>query len=171
MNIKDTLLQPPSRSLMMQIVDYVGDDPVRFGELIEVFTGGPYRLTQRAAWPLSYCVQEYPLLLGHHLDTLLQQLKMPRHNAVTRNILRLLQFVDIPDEHAGEVMNFCFDVLMRPKEPVANQAFAMTVLANLAGRYPEIKNEILLCIEDRMPNASPGFSVRARKVKKQLQKK
>jgi hypothetical protein len=153
---------------MVYITDYVGGDPARFGELVKVFIAGPYRVTQRAAWPLSYCVENHPGLVDGYWNELLHALKVPRHNAVTRNVLRLLQFVDVPEEQAGEVMHFCFELLAKPKEAVANQAFALTILANLAPRYPEIKSEILLSIENRMPHASPGFRSRAKRVIEQL---
>jgi hypothetical protein len=170
MNLKDALLREYSRAQMLRITDYIGEDPKRFRELLTLFIGDNYRITQRAAWPLSHCVEKHPHLLDKYLTTLLDQLEKPHHNAVTRNIIRLLQFADIPDNEAGRVMNLCFDRLMQAGEPVANKAFSLTVLANLAKRYPEIKNEILLCIETQLPNASPGFRARAKQVRRQLEK-
>lgn len=168
MHFKEILLHEHSRAQMLRIVEYIAGDKERFGELLAIFLEGPYLLTQRAAWPLSYCVEKHPELLGEHLQSLLHQLETPHHNSVTRNVLRLLQFIDIPEKEAGKVMNLCFDLLTRPKEPVANKAFAMTILANLSKPYPDIKNELLLCIEGQMSNAKPGFLARAKKVKKQL---
>lgn len=171
MILKDELLREHSRVQMLHITHYIGSNPKRFAELMTIFTTGPYHLTQRAAWPLSYCVEKYPELLGKHLPTLVQHLKNPAHNAVTRNILRLLQFVDIPEKEAGDIMDICFSLLTKPKEPVANKAFSLTVLANLSEHYPDIRQEILLCIADQMPRASPGFKARAKKVMKLLEKK
>jgi hypothetical protein len=67
-------------------------------------------------------------------------------------------------------MTICFDLLMKPAEKIATKAFALTVLANQARKYPEIKNEILLCIAAQLPDASPGFRARANKVTRQLEK-
>lgn len=169
--LTDLLLNARSREQMLQIVHYVSDDPDRFSQLMDLFKKGDSRLCQRAAWPLSYCVEKHPELLNGYFSGLLELLERPPHNAVVRNILRMLQFTDIPDREAGRVMNHCFGLLVKPKEPVANKAFSMTILANLAKRYPEIKEEIVLCIEDQWPHASPGFRSRARKVRKEIEGK
>jgi hypothetical protein len=44
----------------------------------------------------------------------------------------------------------------------------MTVLANLAKKLPELKNELVPLIEDQMPFGSAGFISRGRKVLKEL---
>lgn len=168
--LKDQLSGEYSRAQMLDIVDYVGQHEEHFEELMALFTKGPPKITQRAAWPLSYCVEKHPGIAKKYLPTFLHQLEIPTHNAVTRNTLRLLQFMEITGKEAGKAMSLCFDLLIRPKEPVANKAFAMTILGNMSQHYPEIKNELLICIEDQIPNASPGFLARAKKVKKQLEK-
>lgn len=165
MDLQKALLEDHSRAQMLKIVKYIGADSLRFKQLIDLFLKGDYRLTQRASWPLSNCVEKHPELLNPYFLVLLDQLSVPAHNAVHRNIVRLLQFVEIPELYSGRVMNLCFDLLMKAKEPVANKAFALTVLGNLAKTFPEIKNEILLCIEDQLPHSSPGFQSRARKVR------
>ena len=97
MNLEKALLQEHSKKLANRIVNYEGADRERFAELIKLFLSGEYRLTQRAAWPLSYCVQFHPSLVGPHLNKLVKQLyRSDVHNAVTRNIIRLFQFIEIP---------------------------------------------------------------------------
>jgi hypothetical protein len=164
------LMGDPSRAQVLRITAYIDHDPERFRQLITVFTEGDYRLAQRSFRPLSYCVEKYPALLTSHLPTLLDQLESSSSHAVKRNTLRLFQFAEIPDVYAGRLMTICFDLLMKPAEKIAAKAFALTVLANQARKYPEIKNEILLCIAAQLPDASPGFRARANKVTRQLEK-
>ncbi len=169
MDLKHALLNEPAhKERVRQVVAYVGKSRTRFKELMDLFQSENYRLCQRASWPLSYIVENNPEFIANYYKPLLKILAASPHNTVTRNILRLLQFVKIPESFAGQVMNHCFDLLLKPKEPVANKAFSLTILANLAKRYPEIKNEILLCIEEQWPHASAGFRSRARKVKHEL---
>lgn len=156
---------------MLKIVIYVGSNPKRFAELVEIFLNGPYRVTQRAAWPLSNCVDLHPVLVKPHLKKLISFLgKAGEHDAVKRNILRFLQFIPIPKPLQGKTVDLCFQFFGSPKEPVAIRVFAMTVLANLAKENPDLKNEIIPMIEDQMPYGSAGFVSRGKKVLKQLKR-
>jgi len=169
MNLLKEIAYKHSQAQMLKIVQYVGTNPKRFDELVQVFLHGPYRVTQRAAWPISNCVELHPNLVKPHLKTLISFLgKEGEHDAVKRNILRLLQFISIPKPLQGKTADLCFQFLGNTKEPIAIRVFAMTVLANLAKENPELKNEIIPLIEDQMPFGSAGFRSRGKKVLTQL---
>jgi hypothetical protein len=100
--------------------------------------GDEYRVTQRAAWPLSYIAAEHPTLAKKHLPAFVKLLGDAHlHKAVRRNIVRLLQFVEIPEKLHGKVMNYCFDFIADVHEAAAVKAFSLTVLENLSNQYPE----------------------------------
>jgi hypothetical protein len=169
MDLKREILKVHSKTQTNRIVRYVGNDPKRFSTLIKVFLAGPYRVTQRAAWPVAYCVEHHPDLVKAHLGTLLKHLSKPGiHDAVKRNTIRLLQFIDIPKRNQGQVAAICFQYLQDTKEPVAIRVFSMAVLGNLARENPELKQEIALLIEDHLPYASAAFRSRAKKVLKEI---
>lgn len=170
MDIKKALEKGHSKALTNKIVAYVGADQERFNSLMDTFLSGPQRVTQRAAWPLSYCVNSHPFLINRHYPSVLKILIKPDiHDAVKRNIVRLLQFVDVPRRYQGKVIEACFK-LMDPKEAIAIRAFSMTVLANLAVQHPDLKKELTLIIEDQLPFGSPGYRARAKKILRQLEK-
>jgi hypothetical protein len=169
MKLSAEILKEHSKNQCDKIVGYVGNDSAKFAQLVEVFLQGPYRITQRAAWPLSHCVEQYPHLLKPHWKDLLVFVNKPGiHDAVKRNVVRMFQFVRVPKIHQGRTANLCFRFLKDTKEPVAIRVFAMTVLAIIAREVPELKNELILIIEDQLPYASAGFLSRSRKVLKQL---
>ena len=152
-----------------RVVTYVGNNPGRFKELVAVFLGGPYRVTQRSGWPLSCCVEKHPDLIRPYIRTLIKNLDRPgQHVAVKRNTIRLLQFIDIPKSERGIAAEVCFKFLADNREPIAVRAFSMTVLANLARLEPGLKQEVRILIEDQIPYASAGILARARKVLKEL---
>jgi hypothetical protein len=169
MNLVNLLLKEYSKAQGRRIVKYVGNDASRFAELVKVYVEGPYRITQRAALPLTRCSIHNPKLVRPHLNKLLAYVVKPRINdAVKRNTLRLLQFVPIPKSLQGKTADLCFMFLSRPKEPIAVRVFAMTVLANMAKENPEMKNEIIPLIEDQLPFGSAGFKNRGMKVLRML---
>ena len=168
MNIKKVILKEHSKRQTAKVVSYIGKSPTRFKALVTLFLEGPYRLTQRAAWPLSYCVEAHPELIKPHLKAILKMLdRKDTHDAAKRNIMRLLQYIEFPKKLYASVINHGF-ALMDPKEPTAVRVFAMTVLANIARREPDLKKELRIVIEDQLPYASAGYLARARKVLKGL---
>lgn len=116
---------------------------------------------------MSYCVSAHPGFIKKRMGELIQHLKKPGiHDAVKRNTIRILQEIDIPKKHHGEVMNICFQYLESPTEAVAVKAFSLTVLGNLAKLYPDILPEIKLLIEDQLPEQTAAFKSRAKQVLK-----
>ncbi|MFT3681072.1 MAG: hypothetical protein QM791_12410 [Ferruginibacter sp.] len=171
MNLRDEILKEHSKAQCDLIVQWVGDSQQRFNELFRLFLNEEYRVTQRAAWPVSYCVAAQPGFIKSNFSKFIKNLQQPGlHDAIKRNSVRLLQYVDIPEKYQGDVMNICFDYVASPTEAVAIKAFALTVLGNLSKQYPEIVPEIKLLIEDQLPNQTAAFKSRAKKVLKGLGK-
>ena len=137
--------------------------------MFSIFLNDEYRVVQRAAWPVSYCVEAHPDLINDHYEALIKKLQEPGiHDAVKRNSTRLLQHVTIPEDWQGPVMNICFDYVSSPKEAIAVKAFSITVLANMAQHYPEIIPELKWVIDDQLENQSPAFKSRAKQLYKKL---
>jgi hypothetical protein len=169
MNIKTALLKQHSKKQCLRIVKYIGKDTERFAELMKCLFEGEYRVTQRAAWPMSYCVEEHPELIKPYFKKLISNLHKPGlHDSVPRNTVRLLQYVEVPEKFHGQVMDICFRYISSPTEAVAIKAFSLTVLQNLAKKYPEIINEIKLVIDERWEYETAAFTSRAKKLLKEL---
>lgn len=167
MDLRNEILKEHSKAQTQKIIDWVGDSQKRFDELVQLFLGDEYRVTQRAGWPLSYIAIEHPKLSKKHLPVFVKLLGNPKlHRAVRRNVVRLLQFVEIPKKLHGEVMNYCFDFIADVNEAAAVKAFSLTILQNLSKKYPEIKPEIKTIIEERWDYETPAFHARARKLLK-----
>lgn len=171
MDIRQALLKEHSRQQTMLIVGHIGNDPERFRNLMTLFLGKEYRVTQRAAWVLSYVISKYPTLIAPYLAQTIDLLSSPQApSAVARNILRFLQHMDVPEDLQGRLMDRCFLFIMDPETPIAIKAFSLTVLHNLSRQYPEILPEIGAVIRDRWDYETPAFRSRARKILKDLEK-
>lgn len=169
MDLKKRLELGQARKQTDEIVDYVGGRPARFKLLVEVYLNGPYRVTQRAAAPLSICVERWPYLIDPHLKQLITFVKKTGvHNAVIRNTIRLMQFVPIPRRHQGAIADLCFYYIKNRKTPVAIRVFSITVLRNIAMDNSDMKKELKLILEDEIPFSSAAFASRGLKVLKTL---
>jgi hypothetical protein len=165
MDIRKALLEVHSKEQAAKIANYVGDDPKRFAELMKYLCDPNYRLSQRAAWPVSYCIQLHPKLIRPYFNTLIKQLEREdAHVAVRRNVARLLQFVDIPKRYEGRIFEACYALLSNPSETVAVRVFSMTVAAKIAKDKPELIEELRLAASQHPEAATAGFRSRARRV-------
>lgn len=169
MNLRETILEEHSKAQKDKIVNWVGNSQKRFDALFKLFLNDEYRVVQRAAYPLSYCVQAHPEFIKPHWKKLLANLsKKGIHDAVKRNTLRLMEDVEIPEAFHGDVMNICFGYVSSNEESIAVRTFSLTVLDNLSKKYPDIRNELKLIIEERWPHETAAFHARARKILKKL---
>lgn len=164
MQLRSEILKEHSKAQAQKIIDWVGHSQERFDALVQLFLGDEYRVTQRAAWPLSYIAIEHPALTKKHLPVFVKLLgKAKLHKAVRRNVVRLLQFVEIPEELHGELMNYCFDFIADVNEAAAVKAFSLTILEKLSKQYPDIQSEIKTIVQERWDYETPAFHARARK--------
>jgi hypothetical protein len=168
MGLREDLLREFSKTHTVAIARKIGANQEDFDELIKLFLGKEYRVTQRAAWVVSHCADEHPWLIEKHIEPMILNLEKPVNDAVKRNTLRVLRYVEIPEDLMGIAADICFKYLLSGKEPVAVKVHAMDVLFNITRKFPELKEELKLAIEDQMPFGSAGFRSRGGKILKSL---
>jgi dihydroorotase len=168
MGIRAEILKEHSKQNAEAITQWVSASRQRVGQLMELFLHDEYRVVQRLAQVVGKLADTHPQLIAPHLPQLVQRMNEAGvHVAVKRNVVRTLQYVDIPEALHGEVMNTCFDLLADPNETVAVRAFAMSVLDKLSTQYPEIRQELKVIIEDVLEQGcTAAFRARARMVLK-----
>jgi hypothetical protein len=163
-----TILQKErSKKTCIEVADYIGNDNERFAELIEIITGKDIEMANRAAWVIpSIADKNIDKLIQQYLKTVIELLNQPVHDAIKRNVVRMLQFTTIPKKLQGITLAYCFQLLNNPKEAVAIRVFAMTVLYNLTRQEPDLAHELYDCIEMHMEGALPGYKSRGGKILK-----
>jgi hypothetical protein len=171
LNLELEILKEHSKRQTEKITRWIGSDASRFALLMKLFLYGEDVIVQRSSWIVSLCGERHPGLMKPWLTKVVKRAGEKNvHNAVKRNVARVLQFVEIPRTAQGMVANLCFDFLQDIKVPISAKAFSMTVLANIARSEPDLKHEVALVIEQMLPYGSAGIQSRAKKVLKQLSK-
>ena len=96
--LRTLLLEEHSIQQCMRIMDFIGEDEKKFKSLVEIFLANEYRLTQRAAWPIGKLGELRPAWITPFIERFMEMLhKNDVHNAVKRNIMRILQFAVVPE--------------------------------------------------------------------------
>ncbi|HEX7414709.1 MAG TPA: hypothetical protein VF411_11765, partial [Bacteroidia bacterium] len=139
MNIREALIKEHSKAQMLKIVAYIGNDKKRFAELITLMLTAEYRVAQRAAYSVSYCVEKHPTLIHPWFGKMIKKMgDKTAHDAIRRNALRILEDINIPEKYCGELFEITNNYLHDIKEPIAVRAFSISVMFNIAEKYPDL---------------------------------
>jgi hypothetical protein len=75
----------------------------------------------------------------------------------------------VPEENEAQAIDSMFKWLNSPKYNVTTKSRSLLALYNLSKKYPELKIELKLCLEDQMGKNSESFDKRAEKILVELQ--
>ena len=171
MTLQDKLFVENSKSYWIQLSKEVLNNN-QMEELVGLFLGKDKRMAQRAAAIVMTLADIESELFAPYMHILIKQLRHNPTETQKRNIVRIVDFVEIPTTLEVEIMNFCFQYLENPKESIAVRAFSMRVLGKLHSKYPEIKEELKTLVEMNLEqNPSPGIVNCGNKILKSLKNK
>lgn len=168
MDLRAEILKENSKENAERIATWIGDNPTSMQQFMHIFLHDEYRVVQLAAHVLGKVGDIHPEQVEQHIDVLVKRMTAPDvHVAVKRNVVRVLQNIQIPERLHGDVMNTCFNLLADVKETVAVRVFCMTILDNLSEYYPEIKQELRTILQDQLEQGcTAAFRSRASKILK-----
>lgn len=167
MDIEHDLLNEHSKSLTLKIAAWIGTDAERLKCFMDVFLGGDPLIAQRGAWVIGKIADDRPDMFIPHLKKLISAMKKPGvHDAVKRNITRLLQTIEIPRRMEGTIVSLCFDFLASPNESIAVKVYSMSVIARFCAKEPDLEKELRLLVARQLPDATGAFRARAKHVLK-----
>lgn len=172
-SLKEALLEEHSKRQVLLIVKFIGDDKIRFKELMAFVFGDDELLSQRAAWVLKHCYDSHPQLIRPYFKKIIEHLKKKNmHDAVKRSMIYALQNEKIPEKLQGEVYDMCLKFALSINESIAVKVFSITVLHKIALPYPELRNELKVILTDLVNNSeSPAVLNRAGKILADFNKK
>lgn len=119
MNLRLEILTEHSKRQTLRLANWVGGERSRFDELMDLFLHDEYRVVQRSSWIVKHVADVHPEWVKPYLKQMLRYCKQPVHDAVKRNIVRVLAELEIPKSIQGLAATVCFDLLASQKEPVA----------------------------------------------------
>lgn len=169
--MKELLSKKASRANSYAVVALAANNPKRYQELVEIIKKNETPYSEKAAWAMTHCFDEKLGFFTDYFADFTQILADSAYSdSVKRNIVRVLQFQEIPEEFQGSIIDSCFHLVTKKDTAVAVKAFALGILENMVKLYPELTNELVACIEDLLPNASSGLKNRGQHILRRLNK-
>ncbi len=171
LELKTEILKSRATDHWRTIIEAVHQSPALFLALIDYAYDSDDVLSFRASWIMDKCVEQYPsLLTSPHIETIATKVVSHPNFSVTRASLRLLSRETLPKAALGLLTNQCFDWLVASNTPIAVKVYAMQLLYHVTLLEPDLKNELVLLIEDQLPHGSAAFRSRGKRILKQLEK-
>ncbi len=143
MNFREALSKEHSKTLAQQIADISAKNPEKLAELMSCFFDEDIRICQRSSWSVGLLGVKHSDLLIPFVRPMLDGLDNPKHDAIVRNTLRVLEEMDIPEDYEGEIFEKAFNYVVSTKYAVAIRAFSIALVAKIAVKYPALKEEVL----------------------------
>ncbi len=148
--------------------EYIVKNPELLDFLFEIIKKEEHKKNWRAAWILDHVYASKPQLLNGYENRMIQLFMQTKSSSIQRIIGKLLSFSHIKDKADGDFLNKCFELLIAAQTPVAVKVHAMQLIFNISDKYPELKPELKIVIEENIPHNSVGFKSRANKILKKL---
>ncbi len=174
MNFESELLNDRSKENMQALASHIIQYPEKLPELIQLLDISNKSESQyRAAWVLGYLA---PLGTGQfepHFTHLINLLDIQElHPTIHRSITRLFQYITLPEDYHGRIIDVCFNILSSDEHLSAQRANCMTILHNYSKIYPEIGHELDIVISEILEyKKDPALQSRGKKVLNTLRKK
>jgi hypothetical protein len=156
------LLAPASKVIVVELAEKAIAEKAFFNELLAIYNGTDFRLTQRVAWVFSYLAERNPTEMRKCEQVLLNRLQQEdATDAIKRNTMRIWAYTGLSTENDGLVFDICISYLMG-HEAVAIKAHAMSVAYELAKPWPELRSELKVAIEDLYERESHSAGIRSK---------
>lgn len=125
------------------------------------------KTANRFLWLLSDVGISSPLKLKKNLPFLYEFMKVNTPDFLSAFASYFL-YVGVPEEMEGIAMNLMFQLLNSKEINQTLKARASLVLFELSKKFPEIKNELIISLENQQDKYTNGFSKRVSKIVKNL---
>lgn len=126
------------------------------------------KIATRFLWLLSDIGIQDPGKLFSALPFLLEACEH-LDNIYKTSFASLWLIASVPPENEGKAIDLLFQWLLSTDINVTLKARSFLVLFNLTKKYPELKNELKLCLEDQLDKYTKDFRKRASKILIKLQ--
>ncbi len=126
------------------------------------------KVALRFTWLLSEIGEINPNKLLSALPFLFELSDKIKHIDFVNSFATYWRIAGIPCENEAKAIDLLFGWLQSASTNVTTKSRALFVLFELTKKYPELKNELKLCLMDQLDKNSNDFNKRANKILTQL---
>lgn len=150
------------------MIAFLRSHPNYIPEAFELALSNKQPYCWRSAWLLQCCLVHNDPHFSPYLEKLLNAIPNKK-DGHQRELIKLLFLVDWGDKMEGELYEYCSQIWLQIHKSPSVRVEAMEVLLRISNKYPELKQELNLLLQDAfLETLSPGIK---NSLLKRLQKK
>jgi hypothetical protein len=136
------------------------------GVLMEMISTCRRQEAGKPAWVFGHIGESCPEEACKYLPEMLFVLQQKNtHDAVKRNIIRVLSFIHVPENLLSACLEICYAFFLNRKEAVAIRTFSMSAIERMIGKSPELQDEFYATLELELSfPVKAAFRSRAQKI-------
>lgn len=151
-----------------EMISYVVAHPESFKEAIKLTIADKQPYSWRAAWLLWSCMNENDQRIRKYVKDLVTVLPNRKDNQ-QRELLKILQQMEIKEEFEGLLFNHCVTVWGKINKQPSVRFNAFKMMTKIAQRHPELSQEIIALTQNQfMESLSPAVKKSINKMIKDI---
>jgi len=168
----EKLLFDSSMNTILMVGRAIDRQPDIYYDLFPLILEDKKPFSSRAARVISIYSESNPSLLEPLIEPIIDFLPDCQTNGVKQSLLRIFNWYPCPEDDVllSKLLDICFKWLGSTKEKPAVRVYSMETIYQISGKIPELKNELILVIEEQMPYGSVGFKSRGSRILRKLYK-
>ena len=159
------LIEDISTDNIKQLSDSDKVDQNMIDLLWQITISNKHPQSWRAAWTIFHLVHKSRKeLMRPYLTQILELIPNFKHNGQKRELLKVILLFDVEEIDMGIALEVAYELLNNPKEALAVRVHAMQLIFNISEVEQDLKYELKATLLHLMPNTSPGFKGRSKRL-------
>ena len=130
------------------LVVFLQANPDCFGELLQLAFSDDKDYAGRATWGISLIMEKNDTRLRDYVAEMVRILPQ-REDGHKRLLLMILRNMEIPEAYESKLFDFCVNIWETTALASALRSCAFQNILRIAGKYPELQNELQYLTEER----------------------
>lgn len=153
-----------SRFSKEKFLSYLANNPDKMEETFQLAFQSKAPVSWRAAWVLNHATQKNDTQIAAHQSQIIHILPS-KEDGHQRELLKLLEKIEIKEDLEGVLFDSCVTIWESVEKSPSVRVIAFRVLAKVALKYPEMKNELAFLTQDHyVDSLSPGIKRSLKKI-------
>lgn len=146
--LSEVLVKGMGKHVVDKLAAQANDDPVLYRELLDVLETQETTPAMKASWVLANAARLDKAPAQKHGSRFLQLLFNARIGGVQRELMKVLEVVELSDEEEGRFVDLCFQLLRQPGLDVGIRYYGLRILRQKVKKYPDLKPELITSLEE-----------------------
>lgn len=168
--IQNIIIQARSKKSIREIAQLAIDDESILKLLLKNIRIEQDRSFYTSSWALCDISEINHTIFNPHIAYIFSTIQNSKHPGLKRNLMKLMQFVEIPNDLELEIGETCLSYFKDQHETIAVRAYSVTILEQLIPQNMIFNEDVLFEIERQRIQATPALNARTKRYLKKVKK-